>query len=92
MHEPVAYAMERLKIKLVLGLDGNKAHVLSCHRLGDRFRIEEVVLVRLQVGLYELGWDESHVVSLPAQGCTDELCSRAGFDAYQRTLQVGGVG
>jgi hypothetical protein len=81
----------RLKIKLVLGLDGDKAHVLSRHRLGDRLRIEEIVLVRLQVRLYELGRDESHVVSLAAQGCADEVCSRAGFDANQRALQVRGV-
>jgi len=45
MHQPVAYTMERLKIKLVLGLDGDKAHV-----------------------------------------------SRAGLDANQQALQVGGVG
>jgi hypothetical protein len=60
--------------------------------LGDGFRIEEVVLVRLHVGLHKLGRDESHVVSLDAQSYADEVCSRAGLDANQRALQVGGVG
>jgi len=89
MHQPVAYTMERLKINLVLGFDGNKAHVLSRHRLGDGFRVEEVVLVRLHVRLHELGRDQSHVVALAAQSRADEVCSRA---ANQRALQVGGVG
>lgn len=52
----------------------------------------KVILVRLHVKLHELGRDESHVVSLAAQSCADEVCSRAGFDANQRALQVGGVG
>jgi hypothetical protein len=39
--------VDRLQVKLVVRLDGNKAHVLAFDGFGDRFRIDEVVLVRL---------------------------------------------
>ena len=73
--EAITHTMHRLQVELVVGLDRNEAHVLPIDSFGDRFRIEEVVLVRLQLRLYELARDESHVVSLAAQGCADEMCS-----------------
>src|SRR4029079_13776119 len=53
-----------LYIELLLRLDRHKAHVQFGHSFRDRFRIDEVVLVRLPVRLYELGGDESHFVAL----------------------------
>ena len=62
--EPIAYAMHRLQVQLVLGLDRHEAHVLPVHRFGDRLSIQEVVLVRLHERLYELSWNQLHIVAL----------------------------
>jgi hypothetical protein len=56
--------MHGLHVELLLSLDLHKAHVLFGHGFGDRFRIDEIVLVRLPVRFYELGGDEPHFVSL----------------------------
>jgi hypothetical protein len=37
--------MERLKIELVIGLDGPEPHVLTGHSFGNRLRIDEIILV-----------------------------------------------
>ena len=64
LHQSIPHSVHGLHIELLLRLDEHKAHVLLGHRFGDRFRIEEVVLVRLSVRLYELGGDEPYFVSL----------------------------
>jgi hypothetical protein len=64
LHQAITNSMHGLHIKLLLRLDRHKAHVLLGHRFGDRFCVEEVVLVRLSVRLYELGRDEPYLVSL----------------------------
>ena len=92
MHQPVAHPVHGLQVELLVGLDGNKTHVLARHRFGDRFGIEEVVLVRLEEGFDELRRDESHVVPLLAQCGADKVRTGTGFDADQRRLQVRGVG
>ena len=48
MHQPDAHAMERLQIELIVGLDGNEAHVLAGHHFGDRFGIEEAGRISVQ--------------------------------------------
>jgi len=53
-----------LHIQLLLRFDRHKAHVLFGHRFGDRIRIEEVVLGRFSLRLYELGGEEQHFVTL----------------------------
>ena len=74
------------------GLDLHKAHVLFGHGFGDRFGIDEVVLVRLAVRLHKLRRNESHLVSLFSQCGAHKVRSRAGFQADQRGRQVGSVG
>jgi hypothetical protein len=48
--QPVTDPMHRLQIKLIVGLDRDKAHVLTVDRLGNGFGVNEVVLVRLTNG------------------------------------------
>ena len=88
MHQPVAHPVQRLQVELVVGLDRHKPHVLPRHRLGDRLRIEEVVLVRLEKGFYKLRRDQPHIVSLFTQDSADEMRARAGFDPNQQAWQV----
>ena len=56
--------MQRLQIELIIALDRPEAHRGPPHGLGDRFRIDEVVLVRLYVRLHVLRRNQPHVVPL----------------------------
>jgi hypothetical protein len=47
-----------LHVELFLSLNLHEPHILLGHRFGDGFGIEEVVLVRLAVGLDELSRNE----------------------------------
>ena len=76
--------MHGLPIELLLRFDLHKAHVLLGHGFGDRFRIDEVVLVRLAVGFDELGRDEPHFVPLFSYSGPQEVRSRTGFKADKR--------
>ncbi len=63
----------------VSSLNRHKAHVLAIYGFGDRFGIEEVVLVRLQERFDELRWNQSRVMPLLAQCSRQEMRSRAGL-------------
>ena len=43
--QPISNTVDGLQIQLVIGLNGNKAHVLALHGFGDRLGIHKVVLV-----------------------------------------------
>ncbi len=64
-----------LKVELIIGLDRNDAHVVPVYSFSDRLGIQEFVLVRLHKRLYELRWDQLHVVTLRSQCPTQEVCS-----------------
>jgi hypothetical protein len=82
--------MHRLKVELVIRLDRNKPRVLSVDRLGNRFRIQEVVLVGLHEGLYELGRDQPHVMALFSQHTSEEVRPGACLYTDQGRLHVRG--
>jgi hypothetical protein len=62
--QPITNTMDRLQVQLIIRLDRNKTHVLALDGLGDRLRIDEVVLVRLHKRLHELSCDQPHVMAL----------------------------
>ena len=82
--------MQRLQIKLVVRLDRNETHVLPVYSFGDRFGIEEVVLVGLHKWLHELGWDQLHVMALFSQHTSEEVRPRTRLHPDQGSLHVGG--
>jgi hypothetical protein len=49
--QPVARPVQRRHVELRRRLDRHKAHLRPLHRLADRLRVGEVVLVRLDDGL-----------------------------------------
>jgi len=67
--------VDRLKVQLVVRLDRDKTHVFAFDRLCNRFRIHEVVLVRLYKRLHELGCDQPHIVALLPQCPSEEVRS-----------------
>src|SRR5579864_7086674 len=64
LHQSIPNPVQGLHIELLLRLDWHKTHVLFGYGFGDRFRIDEVVLVRLAVRLHKLGGDEPHFMTL----------------------------
>jgi hypothetical protein len=56
--------MQRLQIELVICLDRHESHILAIHCLGNRFSVDEIVLVRLHKRLHELGWNQLHIMAL----------------------------
>jgi len=85
MHETVAHPMQGLQVELLASLDGDETHVLPCHSFRDRLGIQEVVLVRFKEGFDQLCWNQPDLVALVAQCCTDEVCTRTGFDPDEFT-------
>ena len=79
MYEAIAHPVQCLQIELIIRLNGNETHVLTCHRFGNRFRIIEIILVGLDEWLHELPRDELHLMSLIAQLGGKEMRARAGF-------------
>ena len=53
--QPVAHAMERLHVELLLRLQRHEAHGGPARGLGDRLGIAVVVLLRFHVGPHVLG-------------------------------------
>jgi hypothetical protein len=80
-NKPVPHAMESLKIKLIVRLDRDKAHVRPLQRFSNSLGIQIVVLVRLQEGLYKLCRHKPDCVSLGRQRRTKEMSSAARFHA-----------
>ena len=64
--QPITNPLHRLQVEQVIRLDRDKAHVLALGRFGNRFCIDEVVLVGLHKWLHELRRDKTHIMSLVA--------------------------
>jgi hypothetical protein len=67
----------------IIGLDGNKAHILPGHGFGNGFGIEEVVLIGLEKWFYKLRWNQPHFMTLVAKRGPDKVRTRTGFEADQ---------
>jgi hypothetical protein len=63
-HPALAHSVQRLQIQLIVRLDRYEAHTWPSHGFGDGFRINVVVLVRLHIRLYILGWHQAHIMPL----------------------------
>ena len=52
--QPLPHAVQRLQVELIGGLRRHELHRRPLHRLGNRLRITEVVLLSLRVGPHVL--------------------------------------
>jgi len=86
--QPIANSVDRLKVQLVIGLDGNEAHVLALDRLGNGLGIDEVVLVGLHEGLHKLSWNQLHIMALCSQRSAEKVSTGTCLQADQGRLQV----
>src|SRR5246127_5530963 len=88
-HDPaLAHPVQRLHIQLLVGLDRHKPHRGTAHRFGDRFGINEVVLVGLHERLHVLCRHQAHLMPLFAQSPAKEMGPSASFHPNQANLHV----
>src|SRR5215467_472313 len=80
--------MQRQQIALLRGLDRNKVHSRSLHRLGDGLRIAEVVLVAFEKRLDVLSWDQANVMAEWDNLARDVMRATAGLQADEAGRQV----
>ncbi len=83
--KPVTDSMHRLKVELIVCFDRDEAHVLALDSFRDGFRVDEVVLVRLHKGLYELCRDQTHVMALLLSKLDQESALRSTLQDQSTT-------
>ena len=54
--QPLPYPMQRLQVQLIGGLGRDELHRRPLHRLGNRLRVAEVVLLTLRIRADVLRW------------------------------------
>ena len=86
-HDPAfTHPMQRLHIQLLVGLDRHKAHRGPAHCFGDRFGVDEIVLVGLHERLYILCRHQPRLMALLAQSLAEEMRACTGFHPNQIDL------
>jgi hypothetical protein len=87
--QPLAHAMQRLQVQLLGRLGRNELHRGPLHRLGDRLRVAEVVLLSLRIRANVLCRHQPDIMpeclELPAQ----MMRTNAGLHADQARCYVG---
>jgi hypothetical protein len=80
-HQPFAHPMKRLEIELLRCLQWNEAHGGALHGLGNRFRVNEIILIAFHEGADVLRRHEADVVALRGELATEEVRATAGLHA-----------
>ena len=84
--------MQRLQVELIGGLRRHELHRRPLHRLGDRLRIAEVVLLSLRIGPDVLRRHQPGIVAKAIELATEMMRADAGLHADQARRQVGKSG
>jgi hypothetical protein len=87
--QSLAHTMERLQVELAGGLGCDELHGRTLHRLGDCFRIANVVLLSLRVRPNLLRRHQPSVVSKHLQLATEMMRPNAGLHADQAWRHIG---
>jgi hypothetical protein len=88
-NQPFAHPMQRLKIKLFDRLDRDKLHGGTQHRLGNRFRIAEVVLLSPRIRLDIAGRHQPRIVAECLELPTQVMRPDARLHADQARWNIG---
>ena len=81
--------MQGLQVELIRGLRGYELHRRPLHRLGDRLRITEVILLPLRVGPHVLRRHQPSIVARGIKLATEVVRSDAGLHADKTRRHVG---
>jgi hypothetical protein len=81
--------VQRLKVELIGGLNGNELHCRPLHRFGNRLGIVEVVLLPLGIGPHILCRHQSGIVPERGELAAEMMCPDASLHADQTGWEVG---
>ncbi len=87
--QALTHTVQRLQVELICGLRRHELHRRPLHRLGDRLRIAEVVLLSLRIGAHVLRRHQPSVVAKHLQLATEMMRADTGLHADQARRQVG---
>jgi hypothetical protein len=87
--QPLTHPMQRLQIELIGGLRHHELHRRPLHRLGDRLRVAEVVLLSLRIGANVLGRHQPGIVPKTLELATEMMCPDASLHPDQAGRHVG---
>ena len=87
--QPLAHAVQCLQVELIGGLGRHELHRRPAHRLGNRLRVAEVVLLSLRVGPHVLRRHQPGIVTKRLQLTTEMMRANAGLHADQARRHIG---
>jgi hypothetical protein len=90
--QSIADAVQRLQVELIGGLGRDELHGRALHRLGDGFRISEVILLSLRIGAHIFSRHQAGVVAKHLQPATEVMRADAGLHADPTRRQIGESG
>src|SRR6266702_1902953 len=80
---------QRLSVELIGGLGRHELHRWPLHRLGDRLRVAEVVLLSLRIRANVLRWHQPGIVTKTLELATEMMCPDASLHPDQAGRHVG---
>jgi len=83
------HPVQRLQVQLIGGLRGHELHRRALHRLGDRLRVAEVVLLPLRVGADVLRRHQPSIVAKQAEPAAEMMGTDTGLHADQAGWHIG---
>src|SRR6266702_3043320 len=87
--QTLPHAVERLQVELLGGLGRDELHRRALHRLGDRLRVAEVVLLSLRIRAHVLRRHQPSIVPKYPQLTTEMMRADASLHTDQTRRQVG---
>ena len=87
--QPLAHPVQGLQVELLCRLRRHELHRWPLHRLGNRFRVAEVVLLSLRIGPHVLRRHQPGIVTKRLKLATEMMRANAGFHADQARSHVG---
>lgn len=87
--QSIADAVQRLKVELIGRFGRDEIHGRALDRLGDGFRISEVILLSLRIGANVFRRHQAGVVAKHLEPATEMMRADAGFHTDQARRQVG---
>src|SRR6266704_1546333 len=82
-HQSLTNSMQRLQIELIGSLRRHKLHRWPLHRLGDRLRVAEIVLLSLRIGANVLRRHQPGIVTKALELATEMMCPDASLHPDQ---------
>ena len=79
--QPLSHAVQRLQVELIRGLCRHPLHRRPLHRLGDRLRVAEVVLLSLRIGPDVLRRHQPGIVAKAIELATEMMRADTGLHA-----------